>query len=334
MSILGTLGHVAGAVAGTAFDYATPGKGSSRLTDSSYAALNPIPSGIHIDNTPAPASTSGVNTSELVDSSSNLTARTNALLAQIAQMNQKVYAPALDYNSINSQARSSAEQAVNPYYDKLLNDFLKSQATAKAQTEAQTATNISNLQDTLKNTIEGNTITGARTAEDTATNLGQINTAADQFQTDSGQKFATDRVAKAEALSKAGLTGGLGAQQTEADQTARNTTEKRQEQTFQTQRNTQELSKARTFEDLSRSTSMATGTEAKGEKQANVDLGNFIENQGLDLTGEQNKLAASKEADIISKTASVRGGLVQSFINSISNPAQRQAALSAYGSLL
>lgn len=254
-------------------------------------------------------------------------ASTNALLAKYQT---QTYAPNLDFASINSRARAQAENAVNPYYTKQLTDFLTQQGVQKAQTQAQSATDIQNLKDTLTNTLQGNDITGARTTQDVAQNEAQINQTADQFQTDSGQKFATDRL----ALAKASSGGGLGAQTEENAQLARDTTEKRQEQTFQQNRDAQELSKARTFEDLARSGAQATTGEAKGEKQSQVDLANFIQNQGLDLTTKQNQLETQKQSDILAKSKEVSGTLVQNFINSISNPAQRQAALQAYGGLI
>ena len=202
----------------------------------------------------------------------------NRLLAQLAAANKQVYAPALDYNSIYNKANAQAQEAVNPLYTKQLNDFLAQQAASKAQTEQQTQMNITNLQDTLKNTLEGNAITGARTTEDTAKNLADINTTADQYQTDTGQKFAADRITQAGDLAKSGLTGGIGAQQTEASTLARNTAEARQGVKFQQGRVDQELSKARTFEDLARAGELAKSSATKGEKQANFDLGNFITN--------------------------------------------------------
>lgn len=263
---------------------------------------------------------------------------TAALLAAIARLQnaqpKQVYAPALDFASINAQARSQAEANVNPYYTKQLNDFLAAQAAARSQTEAQTTTTIGQLEEDLKNKLAANQVTGERTTQDTATNEAQIAEQADQAQTDTGQKFTTDRLQQARDLAKAGLTGGLGAQQVEATTEARNTGEKRAAETVQQAKDTQELNKTRTFEDLATSGTLATSAKESGVKQANTSLADFITNQGLDLTAKQTQLEANRQADIVQQADQQRSILVQNFVNGIADPAQRQAALQAYGGLL
>lgn len=255
-----------------------------------------------------------------------------ALLKQI-RASQAPVAPKLDYASINAQARANAENAVNPYYTKSLNDFLAGQAAQKAQTEQQTQTNIQNIQDQLAQTQKQNAVTGGRAAEDAATNTANINTQADQFQTDSGAQYDAKRLSDAKAAAAAGVTGGLGAQQQEAAQIANNTVETRAGAQTDQQKAQVELAKARTFEDLANSGAQAATSAEKGTKQANVDLANFIENQGIALTNKQNDLSTSKAAAIQSAQQNEQHVLVQNFINSIANPASRQAAISAYGSL-
>lgn len=261
-----------------------------------------------------------------------------ALLSQyqktLAGLSRQPTAPVLNFAAVNAQARSAAENAVNPYYTKQLNDFLSQQATQKQTQEAQTQTNIQNLQDQLKQSMQASDISKQRTGEDVAQNQANINTQADQFQTDTGQQFASDRVAQADLLARSGLTGGLGAQQAEASQQARNTSEQRQTQQFQQQRQAQELFKTRTFEDLARSGELATQAEAKGEKQANFDLNSYIQNQGFDLKAKQQQLEQSRQADLAQKQEQQKSILVQQFVNSIANPLQRQAAISAYGRYL
>lgn len=263
---------------------------------------------------------------------------TAALLASIARLQnaqpRQTYAPSLDFASINAKARSQAESNVNPYYAKQLNDFLASQAAARSQTEVQTQTTIGQLEEDLKNKLAANQVTGQRTTEDTAANQAKINTQQDQFQTDSGQQFTADRLDQARKLAAAGLTGGLGAQQAEATTLARNTTEKRAAEEAQQAKQDQELSKARTFEDLATSGSLATAAKESGVKQANTSLSDFITNQGLDLTAKQTQLESARQADIVQQSDQARSILVQGWINSIADPASRQAALSAYGGLL
>lgn len=261
----------------------------------------------------------------------------NNLLKQIrdlqSSLNQKAYAPSLDVAAINAKARAAAEGAVNPYYIKQLNDFLTQQAAVKRQQEQQTATNIQNLEETLSNTLQEHTVKQQRTGEDVAKNLATISTEADQFQTDSGQQYDAERIAQAKQLAQAGLTGGIGAQQQESAQTAHNTQEKRQEQQFQTGREGQELFKARTFEDLSRAGELAKGSTEKGKKQAQVDLANFIENQGFETESKKSQIETARLQAVGQEISNQGRLLVNNFISSIANPAQRQAALQAYGGL-
>lgn len=265
----------------------------------------------------------------------SLQAQTNALLAAIARLQnsqpKQVYAPALDFASINAQARSAAEANVNPYYTKQLNDFLAEQAAKRSQTEAQAQTNISQLQTDLTNKLQGNDITKARTAEDTATNLDQLTTQADQNQVDSGTAFSTDRLQQGRDLAKAGLTGGLGAQQVEGAQIAHNTTEERATAATDQAKQQQELTKARTFEDLERSGTLATQAKDTGVKQVNVDLADFITNQGFETESKKGQLEAQRLGAVAQEQQNQGKLLVNNFIASIADPASRQAAQQAYG---
>lgn len=286
-----------------------PQLNGSRLTNLQAAAAAPV---TQYDN-------SGIY-KLLADSQ----AQTNALLAKYLSQPK---AANVDYASINAQARKAAEGAVNPYYTKVLNQFLAQQAAQRQQTEAQTKTNIQNIEDQLKQTLEANQIAGNRTTEDTANNLGQINQTADEFQTDSGQQFNADRL----ALARVSSGGGLGAQQQEQAQLNRNTQEKRQETKFQTARDEQELLKARTFEDLARSGKLATSNRDKGVKQQQVDLANFIQNQGFETENKRNELERSRQSDILQNQSQQARQLFEKFISTLSDPGVQQATRQAYG---
>ena len=136
-----------------------------------------------------------------------------------------VYAPKLDVAAMNAKARSQAENAVNPYYTKALNDYLEKAAFAKATEEEQTKTNIKNYEDTLAQTLAQNETTKTRTAQDTALNEAQIARTEDQFQTDSGQAFDAARIAEARRAAVAGITGGTAGASQEALQTKNATQE-------------------------------------------------------------------------------------------------------------
>lgn len=255
----------------------------------------------------------------------------DALTKAQAGANREVYAPNLDLASISAKARKEAAKAVNPYYTKTLNTFLAEQGARKQQEKAQYEMNVKNLEDELKNTLEGNEITKGRTTEDVAANQAEIAQTEDYYQTDEGTQQAIEQIAEAKQLAQSGLTGGLGAQQKEASQTARNTTEKRQGEQFDKKRAEQEIFKARTFEDLERAGKLATGAKEKGAKQAKFDLDSFIKNQSFAIKKTKAELARNQREEIANKTRTIAQTKVNKFIQSIADPARRSAAYSAYG---
>ncbi len=245
-----------------------------------------------------------------------------------------VYAPKLDVASLNAKARSAAEGAVNPYYTKLLNDFLGEQSFKRQTEQKQYETNVTNLQDSLKQTLEQNAITKTRTTEDVAQNVTDINVGADEFQQDTGQEFDVARQEQARELAAGGLTGGIGAQKRAGAQEQRNTQESRQEKKFQAARDQQALFKGRTFEDLLKSDVNKTTETEKGKKQAKFDLDNYI--KGLEFSEKQtrNTLEEQRLQRIAAEQQNQAKLLFNNYLAGISNPAQYEAAVRTYGSVV
>lgn len=316
--------------AGTIYDYATPGKGSSRLTDSGAAHFAPSSPTITVkspNRTPVPTTVNGQH----VPTANDTQAIINAIMAASrAYTPPKVYAPALDFAGINARSRASAEQSVNPFYTKELERFLAEQAAHKQQAEALRNTTVSNLEEDLKNKIEGNAITQQRTGEDVATNLQNIATEQDQFQTDTGQQFAADRLQQSRDTAAAGLTGGLGAQQAEAAQSSRNTKEERVVAKSEQDKQQQQLFKARTFEDLARSNTLGTQATERGKKAADVDLADFITNQGFETEKTKLSLEQQRQEKVAANERAFRSSEVMKAVEAIANPAQRAAAYEQY----
>lgn len=246
----------------------------------------------------------------------------------------EVFAPTPDFAAINANARAQAEAAVNPVYTKYLNTFLEQQGQQKNIRTQFRDLAIKDAEDKLAQVLEENTVSGTRAGEDAARNTAEINQNADEFQTDSGQKFATDRLATAKAVANSGLTGGLGAQQSEAAQIARNTTEKRAEDKSQQAREAQELAKVRTFADLERSGRFAGQAKESGVKQAQLNLADFIAEQAISLENKRIDLENQRRDEVNRTQAGLTKQGFQAFFNSISNPAQKNAFAKAYGSLL
>lgn len=264
--------------------------------------------------------------------SSDPSAFNSAANNTFSNLPKTVYAPKLDLAAVNAQARTAAENAVNPFYTKTLNDFLAEQAAAKQQKEEQTATDIQNLQDTLKHTQESNALTGARTAEDTTLKTGQINTTQDQNQVVTGDQFETDRIAAARAAAASGTLGsGAGNRAASAAIIKRNTAEGQQNDQFQQAKDAAALAQARTFQDLSTSNDLATEAEAKGEKQSTFDLNNYIKNATFTEQDKRNALEEQRLQAISQEQSNQAKLLYSKYLQSISDPAQYAAAASTYG---
>lgn len=243
-----------------------------------------------------------------------------------------VYAPALNVNGLFSQAQGIAAGNVNPYYTKSLNDFITQQGQAKALQQQQTATDIQNLKDTLAQTQEQNATSGTRATQDTALAEQQLAQTADQRQQDQGSAFDISRNQEAQKEAQSGLSGSGLAQGAQAGaQLGQDTTEQRQAQADQQTKAASELAKARTFEDLATSNKYAGTTETKGETQANFDLSKFIQGQASDLQNESQSLEQQRLQRLATETQNQAKILFNNYIAGISNPAQRQAALSTYG---
>lgn len=264
-----------------------------------------------------------------------LTKRMSNLLAGLGGGSSQVYAPSLDIAGINAQARKAAAAGVNPYYTKALNQFLKEQAFNKQTKQTQYATDVKNYEDVLANTLAGNETNRQRTTEDVATNLGEINTQADQFQTDSGQQFEDTRNALGQDVSASGLGhSGLGKRQVSRTLADANTAEGRQEQQFQQSRTQQELFKGRSLDDLLKGDELAKTTKEKGVKQSKFDLDTYMKQLSFDTTNKKNELEKSRQSDLASRTAAERSKRVAKFVEGIANPAQKAAAYSQYGGYL
>lgn len=246
-----------------------------------------------------------------------------------------VVAPKLDTAALFANARSAAEGAQNPLYTKYLNDFLTQQSAQKQQQQTSYDTSITNLQDTLKNTLAGNEISGQRNLEDANNKIGDINTQSDQYQTDQGTAFDSARRADAVKQASQGLLGsGIGNQATATATGDRNTQEARQGAAFQQQKDQTALAEGRTFEDLARSGTLATQGEAKGEKAAKFDLDNFIQNQGFDLNNKRNDLEVQRLGAIQGDAQNRAKIAFNDYISRITNPAQKLAAVQLYGGLI
>lgn len=219
-----------------------------------------------------------------------------------------------------ANAYTQAQANQNPLYQKYLDQFLQQQADQTAAQQHTYDTTNTALDTTLQNTLDANQTAGERATEDTATNEDNINTQADQFQTDSGTAATGDRLALAKANSAAGLTGGLGAQKLETQQATRDTTEARQDATFQQQKDVQELGKARTFEDLATSSNQAQQTNTTGKANNQFDLDSYLKlaSDATDQYKTQN--AAAEQQAILDDQKQIASNDFQTYLTGLSDP--------------
>ncbi len=243
-------------------------------------------------------------------------------------------APKLDIASLNAKARQAAENAVNPFYTKRLNDFLAQQAALRQRQTAQFETDTKNIQDRLAQSLEQSGLKRSQTTEDVQLAQQDIAQNADEFQVDAGQQFDQARLDLARATSAGGLTGGLGAQrQAEATQT-RNTQEQRQTQKFQQAKAAQDLFKTRTFEELAKSDELNKVSTEKGKKQAKFDFDSYIQDLGFKEADTRNSLEQDRLERIANEQRNQAKLQFNQYLAGIRDPAQLQAAVQTYGSLI
>lgn len=244
-------------------------------------------------------------------------------------------APAkIDVAAINAQARKQAEESVNPLYTKRLNDMLSRLSVQRTRSQQDYEQGVQAIEQGLKQQQEANTLERGRTAEDVATNTGQINTAADQFQTQSGTAADEARLAEAAQLAQSGLTtSGVGQQQTQNAINQRNTNEAQQSQDFERQRTAQAVLKARTFEDLATSDLLSGQKAEQGKKSQKISLDRLIEDLGTQEQSQRFDIEQQRVADLASRTTDYSRLNFNNYLQGIRDPRVLSATAQAYGGL-
>lgn len=245
-----------------------------------------------------------------------------------------------DIAGANARARAAAEASQNPLYTKYLNDFLENARTKQAQEVQKADMANKELDRALKYTTEDTAKNRMRTSEDVTLATDQINTAEDQFQTDTGTQDAIARIEEARKIATSGQTGGLAGQQKEASQEARNTSEKRQGAAFDEKKMEQQVLKARTFEDLGKVDTRAKEDNTAGKKKVKFDLDAYITDYGvgkdINSSGYQVKQFADKNeqnrlASIADEQANQSRLLFNNFVAGLNDPGVIAATRQKYG---
>lgn len=251
-----------------------------------------------------------------------------ALQQQIASLqSQQAYQPKLptfDVLGNYTKARSTAESAVNPRYNQLLNDFL-AQNQVKQENKRQEVglTKSANAVD-LASTVEGNSVNRARTFEDTTNSIADINAKEGQMQQDTGTAFDVTRRNQAEADAAAGLTGtGVAAGRMFDADTARNIDEGRQVAEANNQRVAKQLFQSRTIDDLAKGDNDAKAVAANKDAAADFDLESYLEELSGDETNFRNTNETQRLADIAGQTGTYAQQGAQSFLSSLAGSGYR-----------
>lgn len=199
------------------------------------------------------------------------------LAALQAQLAYQPKLPSFDIMANYNRARSKAEQAVNPLYEKYLKDFLAGQESQRVAKRNQIDVQRESTALELSQALAGSQVERGRTKEDVAAAIAQNIEQEGQFQQDSGTVFDTDRRTLAEQNAAAGLTtSGVGAARIFDQQSERNISEGRQVKEFSNQRDAKRLFEARTFEDLARGDQDAQAVAANKDKAAQFDLEGYL----------------------------------------------------------
>lgn len=267
---------------------------------------------------PAPNSSNNNSSNDYLK---GLQSQLSALQAQLAYQPKL---PTFDVLGNYKRARSQAEKAVNPMYEKYLKDFLAKQQIQKQNKRGQTNLAKESNALELSQTLGENEVTRGRTMEDTLAAIDKLNRQEGEFQQDSGTQFDIDRRANAETIAAAGMTtSGIGAQNMYDQETARNISEERQVTEFNNQREAKKLFQARTFEDLARGDENARAIASQRDKEAQFDLDAYLRELAADETQFRTENELKRLQDIGSQTTSYERRGTQEFLASLAGAGWR-----------
>lgn len=321
MSIWDTVKKGASTLGGTAYDYLTPGLGSSRLTDYGAGLKDPRP----VVPTPAQPPKPPTNLTPAPVANDSFVQSLNAQIAALQkQMAYQPKLPTYDIMDNYNKARSTAEAAVNPLYDKYLQDFLAGQQLKTTNKQTEVGLTKEQIAQELQGTLEQNNVDRTRTAQDTTNAIADLNTQEGQFQQASGTQNDVDRRALAEGVAASGLTtSGIGAGQVYDQNNKHNLDEGQQVQEYTNQREAKKLFETRTFEDLARGDTQAQQISEGKNKAADFDLEQYLDELSTDETQFRNQNDSDRVAAIADQTGTYANQGTQSFLSSLAGAGYR-----------
>lgn len=325
MSIISAITHGAATLGGTAYDYLTPGKGSSRVTD--WGA------GIGQAKPPAPAAPNyGIGTS-----GSTLTTGGGAPISIPGAATTPIPRLAsFDISSAYDKALQAAAAAVNPVYAAELTRFVDQQTQALSEQQQGATAQKSALDVALDRLRQDNATSKERTTQDTTANIADINATQDVTAREQGLNFDATSRALNENLGAGGTADtGLGQQAVQEGQ--RQYRDMSNEQVRQTDNKVQAANvlMGRTFQDLDTSETRTTEDTGTKKAQVDVDLQNFIKDQQLALDSQKATIEVKKQSDIQAAAAVNEKSQINDWIASLRgqgySPQEIALAAQVYG---
>lgn len=259
--------------------------------------------------------------------------QTAAIYAQIAAM------PKLPtYNTADAWARASnsAASSVNPVYQDKLNNKLAEFRANVNQATVNTTRGKEDLATSLRQSVEDINLNRDRTTQDVASKIAESQYQEGRFQDTEGTEFDKANREARTATAISGLTeSGLGQQALEEMQTTRNENSADQVRTFENSRQAQELFKTRTFEDLATTETRKTQLTTRQQEDLDIELGNFIENTGIQETQFRHQNESERLGAIYDATKATYGNDIRQWLGGLQGQGLRsqdiEAAYRVYG---
>lgn len=227
-------------------------------------------------------------------------------------------APTLDLNAIQAQAKSAANDAVNPLYTNYLNQYLQGEASNQAAAQKQNDLNLQQEQGALGNTLAQNTLAQNAAGKTNALTQGNINAQQQNYQLASGNAQNQKLQAIQANIGSGNLGGsGLGQQQIYNAENAKNYADAAQSGQFQYQRDTSNLSTQDTFAQLAQSSQYATTAEGQQETQTNFNLNDYLRQAAQHDQAAESYLEASRQQALTSAQQNSVAAQVQGQINDL-----------------
>lgn len=250
------------------------------------------------------------------------------LNAQIAALQQQLaYQPKLpsfDISGNYARARTQAEAAVNPLYDKYLKDFLAQQQVRQQNKQQEVGIAKESIAQELQQNLGQSAVDRTRVGEDTATAIEDLTRSEANFQRASGTQFDTDRRALAETNAAAGLTtSGIGQGRMYDQNIMRNLDEGQQVQEYGNQREAKKLFETRTIEDLARGDENARAVSTNKTKGVDFDLESYMDELAADETNFRNENEYKRLSDVSTQSQSYANAGTQSFLSSLAGAGWR-----------